>query len=247
MALIALLSDIHSNLSALEVCVEAAEAAGVDRFVLLGDYVGYGGDPGPVLERVIELVGDGAIAIRGNHDDMGADFDSEMNELAASAANWTRRQLAPDQLAFLDALPMSAREDDRLYVHGDASDPAAWHYVTGPSSAAISLAASPARITFSGHVHKPAIFAHDPVRPPLRHTPAPGVPVPLMASRRWHVVLGAVGQPRDGDPDASWALFDTGTSEITFERTAYDIDRAASAILAAGLPTGLARRLYQGI
>lgn len=247
MARIALLSDIHSNLPALEACVEAAEEAGADRFVLLGDYVGYGGDPGRVLDRVMELVGAGAVAIRGNHDDMGANFDAEMTELAASAANWTRRQLAPDQLAFLDALPMSVEEDDRLYVHGDASDPAAWHYVTGPSSAATSLSATRARVTFSGHVHRPAIFADGAGRLPLRHTPAPGIPVPLLPSRRWHVVLGAVGQPRDGDPDASWALYDTASGEITFERTVYDIDAAASAILAAGLPTGLARRLYLGV
>lgn len=119
--------------------------------------------------------------------------------------------------------------------------------MTGARSAAVSLSASPARITFSGHVHRPAIFAEDCQREPIRHTPAAGVPVPLMRSRRWHVTLGAVGQPRDGDPDACWALFDTDTNEITFERTAYDIDAAAASILAAGLPTGLARRLYLGV
>lgn len=247
MARLALLSDIHSNLPALEACVEAAHEAGADRFVLLGDYVGYGGDPVRVMERVMDLVADGAVAILGNHDDMGANFDDEMTELAASAANWTRDQLDPEQRAFLEHLPYFVKDGDRLYVHGDASEPKAWHYVTGARSAAVSLSASPARITFSGHVHRPAIFAEDCQREPIRYTPAAGMPVPLMRSRRWHVTLGSVGQPRDGDPDACWALFDTETDEITFERTAYDIDAAAASILAAGLPTGLARRLYLGI
>jgi diadenosine tetraphosphatase ApaH/serine/threonine PP2A family protein phosphatase len=246
MALIAFLTDIHSNLPALEACIAAAEEAGAERFVLLGDFVGYGGQPGAVLDRVMELVRDGAIAVRGNHDDMTADFDREMNPVAASAANWTRAQLTSVQRAFLDALPYRIEDGERLYVHADASEPRAWKYVTGPMSAATSLRGCDARVTFCGHVHQPALYAALPDSPPVHHTPLTGVPVPLIRSRRWHVVLGAVGQPRDGDPDASWALYDTKTDEITFERAEYDVDAAAAAIHAAGLPPGLARRLYEG-
>jgi len=174
MRVIALFGDIHSNIQALEACLEDAEAHGVTRYVFLGDFVGYGGDPGKVLAKIEAMVVDGAVAVKGNHDDMASDFDREMNETAASAANWTRNQLSKDQQKFLDSLPMMIEDEDRLYVHADASAPTKWRYVTDCASAQLSLEGTQSRIVVCGHVHQPANMvdkAHQagyPDHPPAR-------------------------------------------------------------------------------
>jgi diadenosine tetraphosphatase ApaH/serine/threonine PP2A family protein phosphatase len=248
MAAIALLGDIHSNLQALEACLSHARGKGVDGFAFLGDYVGYGAQPGAVLDLIMALVEDGAPAVRGNHDDMGANFDRAMNPTAASAANWTRDQLSATHRAFLDSLPYTATlpgADDVLLVHGGADQPEKWHYVTDGDTARRSLDACSARVVICGHVHTPAVYGAGTGRM-AGHTPVDGIPIPLMASRRWHVVLGSVGQPRDRNPAASYSIFDTVRHEITFQRVPYDVTKASAAIRAAGLPTGLADRLLVG-
>jgi diadenosine tetraphosphatase ApaH/serine/threonine PP2A family protein phosphatase len=245
--LIALLSDIHANLQALEACLDDAANQGVSRFVLLGDYVGYGGDPVAVLDRVQDLVEDGALAIKGNHDDMSCDFSRQMNPTAASAANWTREQLSPAQHDFLDSLPMSLREDDRLYVHSEASAPAKWRYVTDCDTARLSLAGDEARIIFGGHVHQPTIYSLGRDDKMTKFKPTDGDVVPLLSSRRWQVVIPSVGQPRDGNPLSGYALFDTKTDDLMIRRVPYDIDAAATQIMTSDLPAGLASRLYRGL
>jgi diadenosine tetraphosphatase ApaH/serine/threonine PP2A family protein phosphatase len=244
--LIALLGDIHSNLQALEACLADAQSQGANRYVFLGDYVGYGGDPAAVLNIVQELCGRGAIAVKGNHDDMAADFDREMNPSAASAANWTRDQLNPRHLAFLDALPLTVTEDDRVYVHADASAPDKWRYVTDCKSAKLSLHASSARVVFGGHVHQPTIYALGRDATITQFDPEDDQVIPLLTSRRWQVVVPSVGQPRDGNPLSGYALYNPITSDLIMRRVLYDIDAAAARILAAGLPHGLASRLHKG-
>lgn len=248
MAQIALLGDIHSNLPALEACLSHARDVGVDGYAFLGDYVGYGASPDAVLDLIIPMVEAGAPAVQGNHDDMSANFDREMNPSAASAANWTRQQLSHSHRAFLDRLPLTARIDgapDVLLVHGGADLPEKWHYVTDTASAQRSLDACQDRVVICGHVHSPAIYGAAAGRM-VKHVPADGIAIPLLASRRWHVVLGSVGQPRDGNPAASYSVYNTASREITFQRVGYDIDRAACAIREAGLPAGLADRLLVG-
>jgi diadenosine tetraphosphatase ApaH/serine/threonine PP2A family protein phosphatase len=244
--LIAFFGDIHANLPAFEACLSDAEDHGATRFVFLGDYVGYGAHPVEVLEQVMGLVERGSVAVRGNHDDMAADFDREMNPLAASAAKWTRNQLQPQHLAFLETLPLTYRDKDRLYVHADASAPERWRYVHSVESAALSLSGTDARIVLCGHVHSQAVYGQAGAGQIAKFTPSGDAPVPLLTSRRWHIVLGSVGQPRDGVPLASYALFDEARCEISFRRVAYDVEAAARAILAAGLPSGLAERLKVG-
>jgi diadenosine tetraphosphatase ApaH/serine/threonine PP2A family protein phosphatase len=244
--LIALLGDIHSNLQALEACLDDAHGQGVSRFVFFGDFVGYGGDPDSVLKIVQDMCDGGAKAIKGNHDDMTCDFDREMTHNAASAAKWTRSQLTSSQRDFLDNLPLTLSEDDRLYVHGDASAPSKWRYVNDIACARDSLGATPARVVICGHVHIPAIYSLGSLDKITSFIPADNSPVPLLKSRRWHVVLPSVGQPRDGNPLAGYALFDEDTNDITFKRLPYDIDAAAACIRAAGLPAGLADRLHKG-
>lgn len=241
-----MLADIHANRQAFDAVLEHARRMGAQRFALLGDLVGYGGDPGYIIDQTMRLMQAGAAIVRGNHDEMQDRPGADMTKMAAGAAAWTRSSLSATQRAFLNALPLTLKEDDRLYVHGDATAPERWRYVTDADAAAKSLAATSARIVFCGHVHKAAIYGLAPGGRVNPFLPTRGQAAPLLKQRRWHVVLGSVGQPRDGDPTASYALYDTTTSEIAFHRVAYDVEAAATAIRAAGLPDGLAERLYRG-
>lgn len=244
--MIALFGDIHSNLQALEACLEDAGAAGAQAHVFLGDFVGYGGDPDAVLNRIMDLCAKGARAVKGNHDDMASDFDRDMNPSAARAAKWTRDQLSGQQRAFLDQLPMSIRDDDRLYVHSDASAPAKWRYVTDCDTARLSLMATEARLVFCGHVHQPCVYGLGNDNKMTSFVPEENCAIPLLPSRRWHVVVPSTGQPRDGNSLAGYALYDPKTRHLTMRRVPYDIDLAAQRIRAAGLPDGLAERLFVG-
>jgi diadenosine tetraphosphatase ApaH/serine/threonine PP2A family protein phosphatase len=244
--LMAIFSDIHANRPAFEACLTAARGRGAERIVLLGDYVGYGADPEWTVDAVSDLVARGAKAIQGNHDRAVRDSSETMNGDARAAIAWTRGRLTADQQDFLDRLPLTHSDGDVLYVHAEASDPPAWRYVRSADDAARSLAATAARVTFCGHVHRPALYSMSNVGKMTAFVPTTDIPVQLLSGRRWLVVLGSVGQPRDGIAAASFAMFDTARGEITFCRAPYDIDAAASRIRDNGLPGWLADRLYLG-
>jgi diadenosine tetraphosphatase ApaH/serine/threonine PP2A family protein phosphatase len=244
--LLALMADIHSNREAFAACLAAARAEGARRIVFVGDYVGYGADPGWVVETVGNCVAEGALAIRGNHDQAIGTPDPHMNEVARQAIDWSRGELQPRHRKFLAELPMSAEDDRRLFVHASAARPERWPYVVDRDSASASLAACDAQVTFTGHVHVPSVYGITATGKLVQHAPKTGVKVPLPRHRRWHVVLGSVGQPRDRDPGASYALLDTAASELVFKRVPYDTDAAARKIRAAGLPEWLAQRLGEG-
>lgn len=243
---IAVLSDIHANLEALTACLDHAARAGAERYVFLGDYVGYGADPGPALAVVREHAAGGAVALKGNHDEAASGVDLPMNGLARAAIAWTRERLDAGEKAFLAGLPYKAQEDDLLLVHANGWAPKDWGYVTGPVEAERSLGRTAARVTLCGHLHVPALYHMAPGRPAAPFVPVPGEPVPLMSTRRWLAVIPAVGQPRDGDPRAGYALLDTGARSLAFYRVAYDVEAAAAKIVAAGLPPRLAARLAEG-
>lgn len=243
---IAFLADIHGNRQAFEACLDHARGQGIKRYVLLGDYVGYGADPQWVVETVQALMDDGAIAIVGNHDRAIAEISPDMNPNARVAIAWTRDQLSADAQKFLLTLPMTVEDGARLYVHGDASAPEKWNYVTHSGDARVSLDATHAHTTFCGHVHVPAIYGVAPTGKLTTFIPVTGVDVPLLRQRRWLCVLGSVGQPRDGNPAACYGVLDTTKSEITYLRVPYDIEEAANRIRAAGLPDSLANRLSRG-
>jgi diadenosine tetraphosphatase ApaH/serine/threonine PP2A family protein phosphatase len=245
--LIAFFTDIHANRQAFSACLDAARAAGAERTVLLGDYVGYGADPEWAVRTVMDLANDGAVAVLGNHDHAVGHPNERMNQAAQIAIEWTRRELSSPARGFLESLPLTAKDGQRLYVHADASSPADWIYVTSALEAASSLLAKPAHVTFCGHVHQPAVYSLSSTAKMTAFTPMTGVPVPLLPGRRWLAVLGAVGQPRDGNPAAAWAMLDTDRQELTFRRTPYDVDAAAAAIRDKGLPSRLAERLFRGI
>ena len=243
---IALMSDIHGNREAFEACLAHARWAKVQRTVFLGDYVGYGADPGWVVETVRSHVDEGAVALLGNHDAAVLGSDEAMNADARAAIRWTRGQLDEDARAFLAGLPLTHREGDRLYVHANGWAPGAWDYILGPVEAERSLRRTDARVTLCGHVHAPALYSMAPGRPACGYTPIPGVAVPLLPTRRWLAVIGAVGQPRDGDPAAAYGLLDDARQTLTTVRVPYDMEAAARKIAAAGLPARLAARLGLG-
>jgi diadenosine tetraphosphatase ApaH/serine/threonine PP2A family protein phosphatase len=244
--LLALLADVHANQQAFDACLDAARARGVERFILLGDFVGYGADPEWSVDTVMRLVGQGAIAICGNHDNAIGTPSETMNEVAQAAIDWTRRRLSAAQRAFLAGLPLTQDEDDRLYVHSEASNPSRWRYVQSAADAARSIVATSAQVTFCGHIHRPALYSMSATAKMTSFVPTPGGAVQLSNGRRWLAVLGSVGQPRDGNPAACFATYDTDTREITYCRVAYDVDTAANRIRAKGLPLWLADRLLQG-
>jgi diadenosine tetraphosphatase ApaH/serine/threonine PP2A family protein phosphatase len=214
--------------------------------ILLGDYVGYGADPEWTVETVMGLVENGAIAVRGNHDNAIGTPSESMNAEAQAAIEWTRGRLSTGQRRFLAELPLTLQDDDRLYVHSEASNPARWRYVQSTSDAARSIQATAARITFCGHIHQPALYSMSSAAKMTSFVPTSGVPVQLLSGRRWLAVLGSVGQPRDRDPAASFAMFDTDTGEISYCRVAYDVEAAAQRIRENGLPLWLADRLSIG-
>jgi diadenosine tetraphosphatase ApaH/serine/threonine PP2A family protein phosphatase len=244
--LIAIFTDIHGNREALEACLAHAERHPVDRYVFLGDFVGYGADPGFVVDTVQEFTARGAVALLGNHDSAAIGNPERMNDEATLAIEWTRRQLTPEQIEFLAKLPLQHTEDDRLYVHASAAEPAMWDYVLDERSAARSLHATNAAVTFCGHTHVPALFHLSATGKIASFDPDAGVAMPLTQQRRWVAVIGAVGQSRDRNPAACYALYDDAARTLTYVRVPYDIDTAARKIRDAGLPPFLAARLAWG-
>ena len=242
----AILSDVHSNLEALTACMAHARQQGAGRFVFLGDLVGYGADPLACLALIRAELARGGLAVRGNHDEAAlGGLCEELNFIARDSTYWTRAQLGPAERELLAALPLQQRDGAALYVHASAADPAAWEYITGTLAAKRCLAATDAPIVFAGHVHQPLLFytAGGGIK---TFAATAGVAVPLSSRRRWLVLGGAVGQPRDGNPAAAYQLFDEAERSVTWQRVAYDHAAAARKILAAGLPAMLARRLAHG-
>jgi len=244
--LLALFSDIHANRQAFSACLEAARARGAERFVFLGDFVGYGGDPEWVVETATALIADGAVAVRGNHDQAISTPSETMNEDAQAAIEWTRDRLTSAQRRFLAELPLALEEEDCLYVHSEASQPERWRYVQATPDAARSMIATRAHVTFCGHIHKPALYSMSATAKMTSFVPVAGVPINLLKGRQWLAVLGSVGQPRDRNPAAAFAIYDTVAREITFCRVPYDVEAAARRIRDNGLPSWLAERLFLG-
>lgn len=241
---IAFLSDIHANREAFEACLAAS--AGVDRIVILGDIVGYGADPGWCADRARAIETAGGIVIRGNHDQAAVSGGADMNPTARIAIDWTRAMLSPEQKAWLGSLPLSVTEADRLYVHAEGSDPARWMYVTDTTDAGAHFTGTKARVSFCGHIHMPALYCLPQIGKVTKFVPNSDTPIPLLSQRRWLAVMGAVGQPRDGNPAAAFAVYDTERRELRYRRAAYDVEKAQEKIRAAGLPEGLANRLSRG-
>jgi len=243
---IGLFSDIHANREALEACLDHAHRAGIGRFVFLGDYVGYGADPGFAVDTVMREVEAGAIALLGNHDAAISTGTSGMNSVAAEAIEWTRPRLNAAQCDFLAQLPLTFEEQGRFFVHASAHAPGRWEYMVSIENAARSFTATRARLTLCGHVHVPQIYHLSPTGKLAGFDPVQAMELPLLAQRRWIAVIGAVGQPRDHNPAACYGALDTDRNVLTYVRVPYDSETAAQKIRKAGLPEILSLRLLEG-
>lgn len=247
---LALLSDIHSNIQAFDACLAHARAQGAEQFALLGDFVGYGGDPVAVLQQVQQLAEQGALVVKGNHDELAVTPPHEVKTIGDSTAGWTHAQLSTSQLRFLDRLPLTVQHASMLLVHASANRPERWHYVRDELAAGSSLDAAAAwpevRHVFGGHVHQQSLYYRGTGSDLMQFTPTAGIAVPLPRHRHWLATIGSVGQPRDGNPQAMYALFDTVKLRLTFHRVSYDHQAAAASIRRAGLPAIFSDRLELG-
>ena len=247
---LALLSDLHANRHALEACLADARERGATQYAFLGDLVGYGGEPAAVLDRVMDMAGQGAWLVRGNHDDAAVASSPRSGDADHTGAQWTRAQLNAAQRAFLAALPLVFKHDFILLVHASARHPQRWDYVEDAAAAAASLDAAHglgATHVFGGHVHEQRLFFQGAGGGVMAFEPTPGVAIPVPRHRRWLATVGAVGQPRDGRRDAMYAMFETESMRLVFVRVPYDHEAAAQAIRQAGLPEFYAERLAKGL
>jgi predicted phosphodiesterase len=254
---LAILSDIHANLPALEAVLVDTEGAGVDELWCLGDVVGYGAQPDECATVVAERC---ALCLVGNHDlaVLGELDISAFSPAAAAAVNWTREVATPKTVEFLEGLEPADESHEVALYHASPRDPV-WEYVLWPEQAAECIGLQASRVSLIGHSHVALFFVMpedgDRGSPPGRAIDladaAKGAQAGAgtrldLSEGRWLINPGSVGQPRDGDPRAAWLELDTERWDATYHRVEYEIDRAAEAIAATELPEHLARRLYVG-
>lgn len=252
--MLALLSDLHANARALDACLAHARAHGATQYAILGDLVGYGAEPVAVLDTVMALAAQGAVVLRGNHDKLAcSDPIARINDdlpMDDVAAQWTRGQLGPHHRRFITQLPLSAQIGDSLLVHASADAPKEWHYVDSLERAQACLDAAVSRPgvqqVFVGHIHRQRLYYRSSRAGLLEFEPVPGFEFPIPPQRQWLATVGSVGQPRDGNPLAMYAMFDPQQRRMAFHRVAYDHMAAATAIRATGQPPFFATRLENG-
>ena len=239
---VAILSDIHGNRHALDAVREEIDRRGISAWWCVGDIVGYGADPIAVLDACRH---ESTRCIGGNHDLVVAGRlpISRFASWARDAALWTIAAIETDRCEWLGTLHPVDRDDPVTLAHASLRDPI-WEYVTTVEDAAASLALASSAVTCIGHTHVPAVWHQ---RPDGIVTPLPATSDIRLGPGQWLVNPGSVGQPRDGDARAAWAVFTEETREIEFVRTAYDVVGAQAAIRAAGLPDLLADRLSEGL
>ena len=239
---IAIISDVHSNLVALDAVLADAEGRGADAIWNLGDTVGYGPDPNGVVARLAEA---GALSVLGNHDAAATGrIGTELfNWLAAEAAEWTREHLEPETAAYLDGLNEVAREGEWTLVHGTLREPT-WEYLITEEAAEGHFERQETPYSAVGHTHVPLRVFRG-ARGVEGSTPVEGEAVAL-GEGPLCINPGSVGQPRDGDPRASYALVDGDEGTVTHHRVVYDVAETQGRMADAGLPRELAARLSAG-
>ena len=252
-------SDIHGNLHALEAVLQAARSRigrGFDELWNLGDAVGYGASPNEVIDLLRSTQVKRILHVRGNHDRVccGLSSSQGFNPVAALAAGWTRKHLRPENREWLRSLPMGPihASNRALCVHGSPLHED--QYIASMRDAWIPLQRMPVELAFFGHTHLQGAFS---CRGELWSEDHPNYPVesreqvqqftlPVQSGARYLINPGGVGQPRDGDWRAAFAIYDQSNEQVTFFRTPYDVAAAQAAIREAGLPERLASRLSTG-
>jgi predicted phosphodiesterase len=239
---IAVISDVHANLFALDAVL--AHVGSVDAVWHLGDVVGYGPEPDAVVDRLATI---GAIGVRGNHDSaaIGGDEIDWFNADARDAMDWTRRTISRATVAWLSGLPLRREEAGFTLVHGSPLDPT-WEYVTTTTAARDNLAVVSTDHGINGHTHIPIAFTLEGNRIG-RFSPSDGSATEIaLDGHRLLLNPGSVGQPRDGDPRASYMLLELDSRRARWHRVTYDIDAVRAQMRAVGLPVRLSERLRHG-
>ena len=237
----AIISDLHSNLDALEKVIEDIKRQKVDRHLCLGDLIGYGAQPRECIQAVRDL---DCLTIAGNHDwaALGKTNIDYFNTYAKEATLWTREQLSPEDVAYLDALPLVEHLPENFtLVHGTLYNPELFDYIQTSYDAYLSLQALDGRVCFLGHSHVPITFFQGEM---ISYTLSQEIP--LGNGVKDLVNVGSVGQPRDDNPKASYAIYDTVQQKVWIRRIPYDVEAAGKRIREAGLPEVLAERLKFG-
>jgi diadenosine tetraphosphatase ApaH/serine/threonine PP2A family protein phosphatase len=247
---LAVLSDVHGNLEALNAVLEDVCARQADQIVFLGDAVGYGADPEACMAKIREKAN---VVLAGNHDHAAA-LDEEFNEFnpeARESLEWTRSVLSDSIRSYLAELPLWRSSRLIMLAHGSPANPEQWDYVLNQSQAARAFATCPHRLMFIGHSHLPNAFVELEYKRMFageirRVEQVPPNRVLVEEQYRYLFDVGSVGQPRDHDPRASYGLYDSDAGEYRLIRVPYDVDKAAEKIRSAGLPEASAERLAQG-
>ena len=242
---IGIFSDVHGNLEALEKVLAEMAREGVERYWCLGDVVGYGANPNECVARVREVA---EKVVIGNHDAacVGAEEITHFNPRAQEAVRWTQGQLTPENADWLKRLPLTESVDGDLLVHGSPYEPALWYYIHSRmrmSEMVEGFRATEARCAFVGHSHQPLIL----VKRGEEFFRFLGYELTMEAGSRYLVNVGSVGQPRDGDPKASYVIYDPDAGAVRIMRAAYDVLTAQQKIRSADLPPILADRLESGM
>ncbi|MDD5681039.1 MAG: metallophosphoesterase family protein [Candidatus Omnitrophica bacterium] len=234
-------SDVHSNVEAFESVIDAFKKEKIDIYVSVGDIVGYGAEPSRAIEMTKRLTGN---AVCGNHDrgSVGLLDISSFNPFAREAVLWTVKKLNAPEQVYLKALKTVYEDENITAVHGSLDEPEQFHYILDVNAASETFGLMKTRICFIGHSHSPAIF----MKTGRKTKPLLTAGAKIEKGASYIVNVGSVGQPRDGDPRACYAIFDTAKNDIEIKRVPYDIGKAQDKILAAGLPPILAGRLSEG-
>jgi Calcineurin-like phosphoesterase superfamily domain len=247
---LALFSDLHANPLAFQACLDHARSLEATQMAVLGDIVGYGPDPARTVDMVRGLHARGAWVVRGNHDDLAVSPPAIAKRYDESGALWSHQQLDAGQLAFLRDLPLQVLQPPCFFVHASADAPERWRYVNNSVVARDSLNSAAAhvgvRYVLGGHVHLQALYYRGRQGQLMLFEPTPGVPIPVPAHRHWLATVGSVGQPRDGNRAAAYAMLDTVRHELVFYRIPYDVSAVVGLMRSKGLDAELIQRLERG-
>lgn len=237
----AILGDVHANLVALEAVLADCHEQGVTNYACVGDLVGYNAQPIPCLDRLRELCGPNIV--RGNHDHVCSNDDPLIgfHPLASAVVKWTRSQLDPERVAFLSSLPYTKTVETFMMVHATLDTPESWGYIFDKLEAEVSFSYQMSPVCFFGHSHVPLAFEKAGIiRGGLYHQ------LVIAPGRKYLINVGSVGQPRDSDPRAAYAIYDLASHTVELRRVPYDVAAAQKLIREAGLPERAAARLAVG-
>ncbi|MGM0443613.1 MAG: metallophosphoesterase family protein [Fibrobacterota bacterium] len=241
----ALISDIHGNLDALEAVLEHIETMQVDRIICLGDIIGYGPNPNECVSRVSEAAVE---TVLGNHDSAVFAPSSEINfnSNALYAITWTHSVIHKEALQFLNSLPMKREHEDITIVHATPYDPYQWFYISSIEDALFNFNFFKTKFCFNGHTHVPGIIELSRDTGDIRVYKEKNFKYDPREQFRYIVNVGSVGQPRDGDNRACYAILNTDTTALNFHRIPYDIESYQNKMRDAGMPEFLIRRVQRG-